>query len=440
MATKAKSQKVGSGKIAAYVSKYGNKGSGAGYKNAIEAFLRCIFNLPKTDDDGHRVEHDYETYLDQYIADKKRNQSTDVKTFSECLIKESVSKQSARQRLTYAVKFLRAQGISILKEDVQDIKREAKGGAATIDKALTAGVICQAIKGADVRNRAIILTLASSGLRVGELLSLEMKDIDLESTPVMINIRASKTKNKQARFTFITPEATEAVKAWLKNRDEYLQQSAKHNQNFLKSGIKTAPVQTESTLLFPVSDSQVNQAWESCLKKAGLYSKDSESGRNVYRLHSLRKFFISSVSLAGARTLAEHLAGHMGYLDSSYRQVSPEYAAAEYLKIQNILTVCIDPVVKRELTTQKEAITNLTEKTTLQGESVEYLRALNEKLAARNEALESRINAAENWYKTDGVKMQEQLQELQNVVAMLSQPSRPETDAEENRRLKHTRA
>ena len=111
-------------------------------------FLRCIFKLDKADKAGHN----YEDLLDQYLEDKKRNRSADVKVFSECLIKESVSKQSARQRLTYAVKFLRAQGVSILDEDVQDIKREAKGGAATVDKALTAGVICQAIKGADVRN------------------------------------------------------------------------------------------------------------------------------------------------------------------------------------------------------------------------------------------------------------------------------------------------
>jgi hypothetical protein len=214
-----------------------------------------------------------------------------------------------------------------------------------------------------------------------------MRDIDMESTPVMINIRASKSKNKQGRFTFITPEAAEAVKAWLKNRDDYLRQSAKHNQNLQKitvskkgEPVKTAPVKTESDLLFPVSDSQINQAWETCLRKAGLYAKDTESGRNVYRLHSLRKFFISSVSLAGAKTLAEHLAGHLGYLDSSYRQVSPEYAAAEYLKLQNILTVCIDPVIKNELHTQKEDIKNLTEKTQVQFESVEYLRESNARL------------------------------------------------------------
>lgn len=126
--------------------------------------------------------------------------------------------------------------------------------------------------------------------------SPDLREIDRDSKPVIITVRANKAKNKQARFTFITQDAEEAVRAWLKNRDEYLNQSAKHNKNLLKAGIKTAPVIPESILLFPVSDSQINQAWETCLKKAGLRAKDAESGRNVYRLHSLRKFFISSGS------------------------------------------------------------------------------------------------------------------------------------------------
>ena len=150
----------------------------------------------------------------------------------------------------------------------------------------------------------------------------------MESTPVQITVRASKSKNKQGRFTFITPEAAEAVRAWLKNRDQYLLESSKHNKNLIAAGLKPGPYKQIARYYSPSAIPRINQAWETCLKKTGLYAKDSESGRNVYRLHSLRKFFISSVSLAGARTLAEHLTGHLGYLDSSYRQVSPEYAAS----------------------------------------------------------------------------------------------------------------
>ena len=37
------------GKIAAFVAKYSNEGSGASYRGAIQGFLRCIYHLPKSE-------------------------------------------------------------------------------------------------------------------------------------------------------------------------------------------------------------------------------------------------------------------------------------------------------------------------------------------------------------------------------------------------------
>ena len=120
--------------------------------------------------------------------------------------------------------------------------------------------------------------------------------------------------------------------------------------------------------------------WETLLKKAGLYTRDEKSGRNQYRIHSLRKFFISQLSMAGARTLAEHLAGHTGYLDASYRQVSPEFAAREYLKLQSVLIVCIPENIKAGIKMADEKISILSEKTELQSESIEGLKIMNSQL------------------------------------------------------------
>jgi len=379
------------GKIAAFVAKYSNAGSGAGYKSAIESFLRCIFKLAKGEP------HDYEAYLDQYLSDKSRDVVKDLTAFTDYLIensrggRESGSRQSARQRMTYAGKFLRMHGKYADLDLLRDIKRETKGGKATKTKVLSGKIICEAVKGANVRDRAIFLSLASSGMRLNELLSLSMDDIEMDADPVTIHIRASKTKTKVQRYTFVTNEAKAAIQAWLKVRDEFVQQSAKHNQNLIAMK-KSAPVQTDSDLLFPVSDNQVNMAWEACLRKAGLYEKDSSTNYNVYRIHSFRAFFLSQMQLAGQRTIGEELAGHLGYLDGSYRQVGQEYAAEEYKKLQHVLTVCISPVVKKELEQQKEAITTLTEKTTLQGESVAGLRIINQELQAQIARQDEKIN------------------------------------------------
>jgi integrase len=362
------------GKIAAFVAKYSNAGTGAGYKGAIEGFLRCIFGLPKLDESGKRIARDYEPLLDQYLADKKRDKVSDITAYSECLVRDCVSKQSARQQLTYAVKFLRAHGVNILKDDIQDLKRECKGGAATIDKVMDHNVICKALKGSDIRSRALILTLASSGLRIGECLSLKMSDIDLNMSPAMINVRAENSKNGLARFTFITTEARDAIFDYLKVREEYIERGNKHAEV-----LGNAP-RGGSDFLFPVTDSSVNKMWETMLKNAGLYTRDEKSGRNQYRIHSLRKFFISQLSMAGARTLAEHLAGHTGYLDASYRQVSPEFAAREYLKLQSVLIVCIPENIKNGIKMQDEKIGILMEKTELQTEGIEGLKIINAQL------------------------------------------------------------
>jgi len=390
-------------KIAAFVDKYSNKGTGAGYKGAIEGFLRCIFGLQKMDNEGHKITHDYETLFDQYLSEKKRDKVADITAYSECLVRDCVSHQSARQQLTYAVKFLRAHGINILKDDIQDIKRECKGGAATIDKVMDHNVICKALKGSDIRSRALVLTLASSGLRIGELLSLKMSDIDMNLNPCMINVRAENAKNGHARYTFISSEARDTIFDYLKVRDEYIARADRHAETL---GVKT---QREADLLFPITDGSVNKMWETLLKNAGLYTRDEKSGRNQYRIHSLRKFFISQLSMAGARTLAEHLAGHTGYLDASYRQVSPEFAAREYLKLQSVLIVCIPENIKAGIKMADEKIGVLMEKTELQTESIEGMKIINAQLRQQMAQIQEET-------KNDMAAMREQMGILTDTI------------------------
>jgi len=395
----------GSGKIAAYVAKYSNASSGAGYKGAVESFLRSVYHLDKQDSDGKKLTHNYEVLLDQYLADGKRNNSQDVMNFNSYMKKNSKSgsMQSVRQQLTYCVKFLNAQGIVITKEFVQDLKRETKGSAATVAKALSSDMICRALQGASVRDRAIILTLASSGLRIGELLSLDMSDIELTSVPVKITIRAAKAKNKHTRFTYCSQEATDAINAWIQNRSAFLAGSAKHNQNLINIAgqkaktsdkvITTAPVQTASTLLFPVSDAQVNASWETCLKKAGLFLKDKESKRNIYRLHSLRKFFDTKLSnTTMPEKLVQYFEGHLSELANKYYIPSEDFASAEYLKAMDVLTCCTPERVQATIQTLKIETAELKKQDATQYESIEWLRDNNTKLQERLKKSDAKLD------------------------------------------------
>ena len=412
-------QKSGAGKIAAFAGKYSNKGTGYNYRHSIEAFLRCV-KTPEGEDVDETATYEYETLLTDYLKDRKRNVGKDIKKFTEYLKEKSVSMQSARQQLTYAVKFLRAHGVNILKEDVEDVKREAKGGAATVDKVMTADVICQALKSSDVRTRALILVLASSGMRIGEALALDISDIDMNSTPVMINIRPENTKTKRGRYTFITSEAREALTQYLAVRGDYLESANRRIEQIKKAG-KEATVHAGNRV-FPLEDSSVNKIWETTLKRAGLFSRDVKSGRNQYRIHNMRKFFISQLSLAGARTLAEHLAGHEGYLDASYRQVSPEFAAREYLKLQSVLVCCIPESIKSGIKIADEKIGVLMEKTDLQSESIEGMKAINRELRDQMKAQAQTIIAMQEAHaalQERSHKVEQELEEQKNRFDLL---------------------
>ncbi len=67
----------------------------------------------------------------------------------------------------------------------------------------------------DSRGKALVTMLASSGMRVGEFLTLRVKDIDLSKNPATVRLRAEVTKDRQARYCFISDEAVTFLKDFL---------------------------------------------------------------------------------------------------------------------------------------------------------------------------------------------------------------------------------
>src|SRR5208337_2437312 len=172
---------------------------------------------------------------------------------------------------------------------------------------------------------------------------------------------------------------------------------------------------TDTDLLFPFSDNAANSMWETALKASGQFSLDTTTGRNQYRIHSFRKFFITQMSMAGQKVLAEHLAGHLGYLDASYRQVGSEQAGAEYLKVMDVVTIGA-PIEF------KEKAKELNSKLQIQGESIEGLRAINDRLQnqmltihEQNTALQERLEVIEKKAEEQHAAMEKLDQFAQNL-------------------------
>lgn len=440
------------GKINAYVSKYKNPSSAAGYKSAIESFLRCMFDCDKVDADGHKKVYNYEKMFDDYLKKyaermqvidetlglKNKNDlleayeeslNLDFVKFSECLVKTCKSKQSARQIMTYCKTMLKEYKVVVPDCAMMHLKREMKGGKAQATKSISPEMICRIVGGADVRGKAIVLMLSSSGLRINELLALKLEQktdddsyIDMTHNPIQIFVSAKDAKNKLPRFTFISNEAKKALLAWLDARNEYISVSSKYSERLKKSGnIEAVPDYTTTRYIFPYSDNAITSMWNTLVSRAGFYTPDKENKiSNPYTIHEgLRGFFLSTMAYAGFKSLGEYLGGHSGYLDNSYRQ-SPFAAEADYKKAESKLRCCIESDIAEEMNTQKAEIYSLTETTHEQKESIVEVREL-------NRALRQQMKQQENDVVTlkDILKAQQKM--LDDIMSKLNAHEVPGT-------------
>jgi integrase len=326
------------GKIANYLKNYDNASTAACYASAVYTFLDFIYGKQRK---GAHVTKDekpqYEKLLDQYLKDK-RNYSEDMAGFVVSL--QSRPPMSARNNFTLIKEFFNHYDLELPAKDLKFIRNKLpKGNARTIEKDMDIDTIRTILQHLDVKGKALVLVLASSGMRIGEALSLSLDDLDLKAKPAVITIRGENSKTGDSRITFMSAEASQAVAEWLKVRSDYIKSSAKRNNGFVKHGIGTAKTGEDDGRLFPFSDQNASTMWDNAVEKAGLFSRDKGTNRKQLHYHQLRKFFISQLSLLISKEVAEMLAGHSGYLTGSYRRYTKKQLAEEYLKGQHLLTI-----------------------------------------------------------------------------------------------------
>ncbi len=221
----------------------------------------------------------------------------------------------------------------------------------TVDKAPTKEELKRMLMAADLRGKALIACLASSGMRIGELLSLRVKDVDFEKHPVRIYVRAEIAKDRQARYCFLSDEAAEILKQYLGERindpESYIFQGRQQGTRadgtkYLRGGLRNGPM----------SYWNADTIFTNVLKKAGLYAKD-EHGRDVIHIHSLRKFFFTQLLPVLGRDVTQALMGHKEYLDQAYRRFTVEQLAEQYSKAMRHVTIMSTPIEEEKV--RKEA-------------------------------------------------------------------------------------
>jgi integrase len=167
--------------------------------------------------------------------------------------------------------------------------------------------------------RALILVLLSSGMRIGEALSMRWADLDLNSTPGTIGLRAEYTKTRAARTAYVSEEAKQALLE-----------------------LKASSPPTERVLDYAgdmwQKQKEAGRTFRRLVGRVGLGERLEGHRTHRIHFHSFRKFFLTRA----VDTLGDHaghaLCGHGFYMDTYYRK-SEEERKAEYLRLMPRLTV-----------------------------------------------------------------------------------------------------
>ena len=158
----------------------------------------------------------------------------------------------------------------------------------------------------DIRDRALILVLLRTGMRIGELLNTRMADIHLQERKIEIY---EGEKNRLGRVVYLSDDAALALRKWLKKRnpgEEYL---------FYGKNVEMMSYSTARTI------------FRRYLMKAGL----ADQG---YTLHTLRHTFATEFLNAGLRLeCLQVLLGHRSIEETRrYARLTDKTREDEYFR------------------------------------------------------------------------------------------------------------
>ena len=161
------------------------------------------------------------------------------------------------------------------------------------------------------RDRAMIMILLRTGMRIGELLNTKTQDLHLRDRKIDIY---ESEKNRLGRVVYLSDDAMSAVKAWFSIREVH------KDFLFYAQGRNT------------MSYSTARQIFENYLKRAGLTHKG-------HSLHALRHTFASELLNAGMRIeCLQPLLGHSSLdVTRRYARLTDKTREEEYFRAMTII-------------------------------------------------------------------------------------------------------
>jgi integrase len=255
-------------------------------------------------------------------------------------LKESKLSHSTIHVLLSAIyHFCEMSDIVVNKKRIRKYKGERK--RVVKDRAYTHNEISILLNLAEIRIKAIVLLMSSSGIRVGSIPFLQIRHLK-KMTDGIYKITIYENSSEEY-FTFCTPECGKAI-------DTYLEYRKRNGEN-LYSESYLIRKQFDIRDLRPVIDSNepiclptLRGLIDTTAIRAGLrhvkHGKPKRERKQLALTHAFRKFFTNQLVNSKVNPeIREMLLGHKIGLASCYYRPTEEEMLNEYMKAVDMLTI-----------------------------------------------------------------------------------------------------
>lgn len=314
-----------------FLQLYDNKKTRENYASALQKYLRYVNPGAKENPPEPIDEKNYDDIAENYLQELNRGRKTahDLIGFTNSLTNTHAA-ATVKITIQTVILWLEDNEIPVNRQTKKRIARiipktYSVRHETELTRKLFRNIHTQLTK---EWTKTLLILLLSTGMRLGEALSLKESDIIKTKTRTKLHIRKETTKTKTERTVYLTKEAAETL-------EHYLTERKKETADKTEKKRKTNTGKEER--IFPYTKAAAERQMRCAADKAG-YGKTGDSPRTVH-WHMTRKYFITQVTLHANKDIAETLTGHEGYLSKSYRRFTPRQILTGFKKAEKYLTL-----------------------------------------------------------------------------------------------------
>lgn len=224
-----------------------------------------------------------------------------------------------------------------------------------LDRAPTKDEIRKLLEHADIRMRALILLLSSSGIRIGSVEHLRWRHLQevVHDGKRFAKLIVPEAKGGTSYVTFITPEAYEALLEYKKLRESEGEAISPDSPLIRVAKWSKADLDEKGAAL-PATSKTLRNEIHALWRRAGLRPAGARR-HEVQAVHGFRKFFATRMENAGVgRLVMETLMGHRIAVASNYYKPSEKELLQAYSRAIPELTISEAEEIRGEMAERLE--------------------------------------------------------------------------------------